>query len=81
MTDSLLVRFKTDSSVTMKGFSISYVAVDPYENSEEEENVYSSEMVTPFPGSLKSIYKEESQESEDYDFNENRLVVGRHYGS
>ncbi|EDW66543.1 protein tolkin isoform X1 [Drosophila virilis] len=76
MTDSLLVRFKTDSSVPMKGFSASYVAVDPFENSDEDvENSYSSEMVTPFPGSLKSIYKEDTEETDDYsDFSENQLV-------
>lgn len=38
-------------------------------------------MVTPFPGSLKSIYKEEdSQETDDYnDFNENQLVINSPY--
>ncbi|KAH8397671.1 hypothetical protein KR215_004540 [Drosophila sulfurigaster] len=83
MTDSLLVRFKTDSSVPMKGFSASYVAVDPFENSDEDaENSYSSEMVTPFPGSLKSIYKEDSEETDDYsDFSENQLEIGQHRGS
>ncbi|KAH8307687.1 hypothetical protein KR044_008974 [Drosophila immigrans] len=83
MTDSLLVRFKTDSSVSMKGFSASYVAVDPFENSDEDvENLYSSEMVTPFPGSLKSIYKEYSEEVEDYsDFSENQLENAQLRGS
>uniref|UniRef100_A0A1B0A8T7 Metalloendopeptidase n=1 Tax=Glossina pallidipes TaxID=7398 RepID=A0A1B0A8T7_GLOPL len=77
ITDSLLVRFKTDGSITMKGFSASYVSVDPFENSEEDPTSYSSEMVTPFPGSLKSIYKEETDhETDDYnDFNENHLIV------
>uniref|UniRef100_A0A1A9UJV7 CUB domain-containing protein n=1 Tax=Glossina austeni TaxID=7395 RepID=A0A1A9UJV7_GLOAU len=76
-TDSLLVRFNTDGSITMKGFSASYVSVDPFENSEEDPTSYSSEMVTPFPGSLKSIYKEETDhETDDYnDFNENHLIV------
>lgn len=76
MTDSLLVRFKTDSSVPMKGFSASYVAVDPFENSDEDvENSYSSEMVTPFPGSLRSIYKEDTEETDDYrDYSDNMLV-------
>ncbi|KAH8359477.1 hypothetical protein KR093_006961, partial [Drosophila rubida] len=83
MTDSLLVRFKTDSSVPMKGFSASYVAVDPFENSDEDvENSYSSEMVTPFPGSLKSIYKEDSEETDDYsDFSENQLENMQHRSS
>ncbi|XP_037806312.1 dorsal-ventral patterning protein tolloid [Lucilia sericata] len=81
LTDSLLVRFKTDSTIVMKGFSASYVAVDPFENSDEDPTSYSSEMVTPFPGSLKSIYKEdESQETDDYnDFNENQLVINSPY--
>ncbi|KAM7363855.1 tolloid-like protein 1 tolkin isoform 1-T3 [Cochliomyia hominivorax] len=81
LTDSLLVRFKTDSTIIMKGFSASYVAVDPFENSDEDPTSYSSEMVTPFPGSLKSIYKEEdSQETDDYnDFNENQLVINSPY--
>ncbi|KAH8417139.1 hypothetical protein KR222_004379 [Zaprionus bogoriensis] len=76
MTDSLLVRFKTDSSVPMKGFAAAYVVVDPFNNSDEDvENSYSSEMVTPFPGSLKSIYKEETEETDDYsDFSDNQLV-------
>lgn len=42
--------------MSLKGFSASYVAVDPFEGSEEETGSDSSEMVTPFPGSLKSIY-------------------------
>ncbi|KAL7731092.1 hypothetical protein ACLKA6_014298 [Drosophila palustris] len=83
MTDSLLVRFKTDSSVPMKGFSASYVAVDPFENSDEDvENSYSSEMVTPFPGSLKSIYIENTEETDDYgDISENQLVNTKYRGS
>lgn len=82
MTDSLLVRFKTDSSVPMKGFSASYVAVDPFKGSDEDmESSYSSEMVTPFPGSLKSIYKEDTEEPDDYsDFSENQLVNAQYRG-
>lgn len=82
MTNSLLVRFKTDSSVPNKGFSASYVAVDPFDNSDEEdvENSYSSEMVTPFPGSLKSIYIEDTEETDEYgDFSGNQLVLNGQY--
>ncbi|KAH8382434.1 hypothetical protein KR009_003503 [Drosophila setifemur] len=81
MTNSLLVRFKTDSSVPMKGFSASYVAVDPFDNSDEDvENSYSSEMVTPFPGSLKSIYIEDTEETDEYsDFSGNQLVLNGQY--
>ncbi|KAH8289986.1 hypothetical protein KR018_009275 [Drosophila ironensis] len=96
MTNSLLVRFKTDSSVPMKGFSASYVAVEPFDNSDEDvEESYSSEMVTPFPGSLKSIYIEDTEETEtdEYgDFSGNQLILNslyrgryslpsRHYGA
>ncbi|XP_039956467.1 dorsal-ventral patterning protein tolloid [Bactrocera tryoni] len=81
LTDSLLVRFKTDDTVTMKGFSASYVAVDPFENSEEDFNSYSAERATPFPGSLKSIY----EDSDEYgDFSENQLIArprGRYYNN
>uniref|UniRef100_A0A6P4EUP2 Metalloendopeptidase n=1 Tax=Drosophila rhopaloa TaxID=1041015 RepID=A0A6P4EUP2_DRORH len=85
MTHSLLVRFKTDASVAMKGFSASYVAVPnsgEYDHSDEDaENSYSSEMVTPFPGSLKSIYIEDTQEETDEygDVSENRLVFNGQY--
>jgi len=85
MTHSLLVRFKTDGSVPMKGFSASYVAVPnsgEYDHSDEDaENSYSSEMVTPFPGSLKSIYIEDTQEETDEysDFSGNQLVFNGQY--
>lgn len=81
MTDSLLVRFKTDSSVIMKGFSASYVAVNPFDNSDEDANSYSAEFATPFPGLYKPIYKEDnSQETDDdNDFNENQLLINSPY--
>lgn len=65
----------------MKGFSASYVAVDPFDSSDEETIEYSSEMVTPFPGSLKSKYEEiDTHESDDYsDFSENHLMVHSQY--
>jgi len=90
MTDSLLVRFKTDESETAKGFSASYIATDPFGNGEEDDDEedlgsYSSEIVTPFPGSLKSIYKKESEDSEDTDdysdLHENQLIINSPYGS
>ncbi|XP_017085480.2 dorsal-ventral patterning protein tolloid [Drosophila eugracilis] len=85
MTHSLLVRFKTDGSVPMKGFSASYVAVPnsgEYDHSDEDvENSYSSEAVTPFPGSLKSMYIEDTQEETDEysDFSGNQLVFNGQY--
>lgn len=80
MTDSLLVRFKTDISVAKKGFSASYVAVDKFEYSDEDvETSASSEMITPFPGSLRSIYKEDNEESDDYSDYSHNMVVNSPY--
>lgn len=56
MNEALLVRFRSDGTMNRKGFSASYVAVDPFEGSEEEISSDSSEMVTPFPGYMKSVY-------------------------
>lgn len=57
MNEALLVRFRSDGTMNKKGFSASYVAVDPFEGSEEEISSDSSEeMVTPFPGYMKSVY-------------------------
>lgn len=56
MNEALLVRFRSDSTMNRKGFSASYVAVDPFEGSEEEISSDSAEMVTPFPGYMKSVY-------------------------
>lgn len=41
--------------MSLKGFSASYVAIQPAERSENAETT-SQEFVTPFPGSLKDIY-------------------------
>lgn len=64
MNEALLVRFRTDDNIVFKGFSASYVAVMPYDDNEEEMSSDSSEMMTPFPGSLKSIYKTTLLESD-----------------
>lgn len=72
VNEALLVRFRTDSTMTFKGFSASYVAIDPFEGS-EEMNSDSSEMATPFPGYLKSIYVTKldgDAEEEEEDYNE-----------
>lgn len=61
MNEALLVRFRSDSTMNKKGFSASYVAVDPFEGSEEEISSDSSEMSTPFPGYMKSIYVNSNQ--------------------
>lgn len=68
MNEALLVRFVSDGTMNAKGFSASYVAVDPFDGSEEEIiNSESSESATPFPGSLKSIYanKLDNEETDD----------------
>lgn len=73
LTDSLLVRFRSDDTMSKKGFSASYVAVDPFDNIEEVSSD-SSEMVTPFPGYLKPIYKADSYDYDEYrDYSENHL--------
>lgn len=56
MNEALLVRFRSDGTMNKKGFSASYVAVDPFEGSEEEISSDSSELATPLPGYVKSIY-------------------------
>ncbi|XP_055381621.1 dorsal-ventral patterning protein tolloid isoform X2 [Condylostylus longicornis] len=71
LSDSLLVRFRTDDSFTSKGFSASYVTVEPLEES-EDLNSDSHESVTPFPGYFKSIYKSDSLDSEVYEYIDNR---------
>lgn len=47
------MRFRSDESMGYKGFSLSYVAVDPFENFDEFSD---SVEVTPFPGSLRPKY-------------------------
>lgn len=80
INEALLVRFHSDSTVMFKGFSASYVAVDPFEGS-EEMNSDSSEMATPFPGYFKSIYvtklggenvDEDEEDYNEYDNNYNK---------
>lgn len=61
MNEALLVRFRSDETMNKKGFSASYVAVDPFEGSEEEISSDSSEMSTPFPGYMKSMYVNSNQ--------------------
>lgn len=65
-SEALLVRFQSDETMVFKGFSVSYVAVVPFDD-DEEMSSDSEETATPFPGSLKSIYshREEVEEGED----------------
>lgn len=75
MNEALLVRFRSDGTMVFKGFSASYVAIEQNEQfSESEEEIHSdsSEMATPFPGYMKSIYanKGESENEEEEQFYE-----------
>lgn len=56
MNEALLVRFRSDGTMNKKGFSASYVAVDPFEGSEEEISSDSSEMATQSPNFGKTVY-------------------------
>ncbi|KAH8271408.1 hypothetical protein KR018_009102, partial [Drosophila ironensis] len=55
-SDTLLLRFQTDESNSLRGFAIAFVAVDPPEDAVAED----FDAVTPFPGYLKSMYSSES---------------------
>lgn len=79
LSEALLVRFRSDGTMVSKGFSASYLALDPFEGSEEETYSESSEMSTPFPGYLKSIYvkNEDEEDYSEYE-NYNRLKYKHH---
>lgn len=68
MHEALLVRFRTDDTMGFKGFSASYVAVDPFEEFDEMNS--DSAEVTPFPGALKPIY---SSGHDDFDEEEEEV--------
>ena len=73
-----MVRFRTDDSMQLKGFSASYVAIDPFETSDEmNSDSRSSEFATPFPGYLKSmVYKTDSSDYDTFeDLSENHLLL------
>ncbi|XP_055677103.1 tolloid-like protein 1 isoform X1 [Lutzomyia longipalpis] len=81
MNEALLVRFRTDDNIVFKGFSASYVAVTPYDDDDNDEEMSSdsSEMMTPFPGSLKSIYKTTLLESDGEDEDEDVSITTSKY--
>lgn len=62
--EALLIRFRSDSTMSLKGFSVSYVAVEVVERA-ENGHANSQELVTPFPGSLKSIYANKLNNNDD----------------
>lgn len=50
-----MIRFHSDDSMGFKGFSLSYVAVDPLDDFDENSENFeeeSAEVATPFPGYL-----------------------------
>uniref|UniRef100_A0A336L7R2 Metalloendopeptidase n=1 Tax=Culicoides sonorensis TaxID=179676 RepID=A0A336L7R2_CULSO len=63
--EALLVRFKSDDTMGFKGFSASYVAVDPFDEFDEMNS--DSAEVTPFPGSLHHIRYAHGEFDEDED--------------
>lgn len=59
--------------MALKGFSATYTSVDPFEDDDEEDTTRNSEMVTPFPGYLKSMYvsRIDNDEGDEYDDDDN----------
>ncbi|XP_002073258.3 dorsal-ventral patterning protein tolloid [Drosophila willistoni] len=61
-SDTLLLRFQTDESNSLRGFAISFMAVDPPDDDAGGEDF---DAVTPFPGYLKNMYASET-DGEDF---------------
>lgn len=78
-----MIRFRSDDTMGFKGFSASYVAVEPLLDEFDEMNSDSAETdVTPFPGSLRNMYSsrpdfddedEEPYESNGFDVSTNKI--------
>lgn len=76
-----MIRLHSDDSMNFKGFSLSYVAVDPLDEFDENSEIIdSSEVATPFPGYIpggsgKFGKKEEDEEegSEEIDEEDSEL--------
>ncbi|XP_018804642.1 PREDICTED: dorsal-ventral patterning protein tolloid isoform X1 [Bactrocera latifrons] len=51
-TDTLLMRFQTDGSTSLRGFAVSFVAVEP----PDDDLIDDLDAVTPFPGYMRSVY-------------------------
>lgn len=83
MNEALLVRFRSDGTMVFKGFSASYVAVEPFAESEEEEEIHSdsSEMATPFPGYMKSIYASKADNDNDNEEEEQFYEYGNNFNT
>lgn len=46
------MRFQTDGSTSLRGFAVSFVAVEP----PDEDLIDDLDAVTPFPGYMRSVY-------------------------
>lgn len=67
-----MIRFHSDDSMGFKGFALSYVAVDPLDDFDENSENFeeeSAEVATPFPGYLPggpaSFARKKPEEEED----------------
>lgn len=62
MTDSLMVKFRSDESTTLKGFAISFKAVKliETEKSEETTEIKISSNRTLFPGYIRNTFSSKS---------------------
>lgn len=64
--------------MSLKGFSASYMAVERVAGS-ENVNRNNPELVTPFPGSLKTIYSNKLSNSDDNDEEQVSAAVKMQY--
>lgn len=72
-----MIRFHSDDSMGFKGFALSYVAVDPLDDFDENSENFeeeSAEVATPFPGYLpggpanwKKVEEDDNDGDEDED--------------
>ncbi|XP_020713717.1 dorsal-ventral patterning protein tolloid isoform X2 [Ceratitis capitata] len=61
-TDSLLIRFQTDESTSLRGFAVTFKAVEP----PDDDLIDDLDAVTPFPGYMRSVYYASDTDS-DFD--------------
>lgn len=65
-----MVRLHSDDSMEFKGFSLSYIAVDPLDEFDENSEIIeeeSSEVATPFPGYIPGGSGKFGKKDEDDD--------------
>jgi hypothetical protein len=65
-----MIRFHSDDTMGKKGFSLTYVAVDPLDDLDEIIDEESSEFVTPFPGYISGGSLKYPKRNEDIDEDE-----------